>query len=71
MKSFIKENPWLLKCRYVEADSVEDYLKKYYKKNRWTNSLIDSYKKELLKYGYISTSHFDNVTGEMIYWYPK
>ena len=63
----------------VKARSVEDYLKKYYKRDRYTGrgkeyaqSLLESYQEEYEKRGYVCTSHHDNVTGEFIAWpmYP-
>lgn len=61
------------KVRIVRAHNVADYLKKYYKKDRMTPTLLAYYKEQLRNYGYICTSHFDNVTGEFIAWpyYPK
>jgi len=59
--------------RIVKADSVKDYLDRYYKKNRKTDTLLDSYEKEYEGKGYVCTSHHDNVTGEFIAWpyYPE
>jgi hypothetical protein len=58
--------------KIVKAESIEDYLNKYYKKDRRTPTLIEIYKEEYEKYGYVCTSHHDNVTGEFIAWptYP-
>lgn len=58
--------------KIVKAKSVKDYLDRYYKKNRVTNTLLKSYEKEYKEYGYICTSYHDNVTGEFIAWpyYP-
>lgn len=64
----------------VKARSVKDYLKKYYKRDRYTGrgkeyaqSLLESYQEEYKKRGYIVTSHHDNVVGEIIAWpfYPN
>lgn len=62
-----------MKVRIVEADSVADYLQKYYKKARMTDTLLESYEEEFKKYDYVCTSHHDNVTGEFIAWpfYPN
>lgn len=59
--------------RIVEAKSVEDYLDRYYKKNRFTPELLDSYREDFKKDGYVCTSHHDNVVGEFIAWpfYPN
>lgn len=59
--------------RIVKASSVEDYLDRYYKKSRMTPTLLQSYREEFERNGYVCTSHHDNVTGEFIAWphYPK
>ncbi len=54
--------------KIVEAKSVQDYLERYYKKSRWTPTLVDSYVAEYKRDGYICTSRHDNVTGEFILW---
>jgi len=65
--------------RTVQAISVQDYLNRYYKKDRYTGrgaeyaaALLKSYEFEYEKNGYVCTSRFDNVTGECIAWptYP-
>jgi len=58
--------------RIVEAKSVKDYLERYYKKSRFTPTLLETYQKEFKEDGYVCTSHFDNVVGEFIAWpfYP-
>ena len=59
--------------KIVEAKSVEDYLERYYKKSRMTPTMVKSYQEEFGQFGYICTSHHDNVTGEFIAWpfYPN
>lgn len=59
----------------VEANSVEDYLDKYYKKDRYTgrgkqyaSDLLKSYQDDYNTNGYVCTSHHDNITGELIAW---
>lgn len=61
----------------VRAKSVEEYLDKYYKQNRYKGRgeeyakvLLNSYKSEYKERGYVCTSHHDNVTGKLIAW-PK
>jgi hypothetical protein len=54
--------------RLVEADSVADYLTRYYKRERMTPTLLASYEAELAERGYVCTSHHDNVTGSFIAW---
>ena len=54
--------------KLVQADSVSDYLDRYYKKNKRTATLVASYEQELESMGYICTSLHDNVLGEFICW---
>lgn len=56
--------------KIVDADSVQDYLGRYYKPSKRTDTLLTSYQAEFAKDGYICTSHHDNVTGHFICW-PK
>lgn len=58
--------------RIVEADSVADYLARYYKQSRMTPTLLDTYTKEYQADGYVCTGRHDNVMGEFIAWpfYP-
>lgn len=53
----------------VEADSVEDFLKKYYKPERYTESLLQKYKKELEEQGYCFISAHDCVMGRAAAYY--
>ncbi|MCK4328772.1 hypothetical protein KAX02_02910 [candidate division WOR-3 bacterium] len=64
----------------VKAKSVEDYLNRYYKRDRYTGrgkeyaqSVLVSYQEEYARRGYVVTSHHDNTTGELIAWpfYPN
>ena len=57
----------------VKAESVKDYLAKYYKKDRMTPTLWESYQEEYDRRGFVTTSHHDNVIGELIAWpyYPN
>jgi len=60
----------------VEADSVADYLRRYYKSDRLADhdraygegSFLARYEAEYAKHGYVCTSHHDNVTGCFIFW---
>jgi len=61
--------------KVVEASSVEDYLERYYKHDRYKGRgeeyeaiLLKSYTEEFSDRGYVCTSHHDNVTGEFIAW---
>jgi len=63
----------------VEADSVEAYLDRHYKPDRFRGrgeeyaaALIASYEREYAERGYCYTSHHDAVCGQSIVWYgPK
>lgn len=59
----------------VEADSIADFLERYYRKRRYRRhgdedgaKLRTAYQKEFEKFGYVLTSRHDNITGEMIAW---
>lgn len=54
--------------RVVKANSVEDYLSRYYKRERVTSTLLETYTRQYQERGWISTSHHDNTTGAVIYW---
>lgn len=54
----------------VEADSVADYLGRYYKKGRMTETLLVTYEEQFAEFGFVSTSHHDNTCGVTSYW-PK
>lgn len=56
--------------KIVKAKSVKDYLNRYYKKSRMTDTLLASYEAEYRNFGYVCTSKHDNVLGELIAW-PK
>lgn len=57
----------------VKADSVEDFLSRYYKPDRYTSrgndyakTLLCSYKKDYKDRGYCFTSAHDSVTGKIV-----
>ena len=61
----------------VKADSVEDFLHRYYKPIRYTGRgadyaaiLLESYRNDVNKQGFCIISHHDNVTGEVVAYYP-
>jgi hypothetical protein len=56
------------KVRIVEAESVQDYINKYYKKERITPTLQATYEAEYRNRGYICTSHHDNILNDFIAW---
>lgn len=60
----------------VEADSVEDFLKRYTKPSRneqrcddYQEARIKSHTEDLVKYGYTFITHHDSVTGECVSYY--
>jgi hypothetical protein len=55
-------------AQIVKAKSVKDYLNRYYKKSKMTDTLLQSYEEEYAQNGFVCTSHHDNVTGEFIVW---
>lgn len=67
-----------MSVKIVEADSVADYLQKYYKQDRLKDidsisgegTLLRFYEIDFECFGFICTSHHDNITGEFIAW-PK
>ena len=68
----------LFKKYAVPADSVEDFLNKYYKRDRYTGRgpeyaacLLASYKKDFEDDGFCMTSHHDSNTGEVVAFYGK
>ena len=54
--------------KIVKAKSVKDYLNKYYKKSRMTDTLEQLYLDEFKNNGFVCTSRHDNNTGEFIAW---
>lgn len=75
MKTNLYEN---FKKYKVEADSVEDFLKKYTKPKRlegrvagYTEARIKSYTEELNKYGYCIMTHHESITGEVVSYYKE
>lgn len=77
LKESLKHWPWLVDC-YVPAESVEDYLNRYYKNERYkgrgkeyADMLLKGYKEGLEEDGCVRTSKHESVTGEYICWWPK
>lgn len=57
----------------VEADSIEDFLKKYTKHNKYEEPIkgyvecrIKSFYEEFKKHGFCFITHHDSVTGEIV-----
>jgi len=60
----------------VSADSVEDFLDRYYKPQRfrgrgeeYAQALIASHQADFDRYGYDIISHHDSVTGRVVAWF--
>lgn len=59
----------------VEAESVQDFCKRYYKPDRYTErgeeyvqAVLASQQKDLEQFGYTLISHHDSRTGEAVVW---
>jgi len=57
----------------VEAGSLEDFMMRYYKRDRYTGrgeeyaqTLLASYQEDMDKFGIAWISHHDSVTGEVV-----
>ena len=57
----------------VKADSVSDFLERYYKPDRYhgrgesyAQSLLESYEQEFAKHGFCFISYHDSVTGRIV-----
>lgn len=53
----------------VKASSVSNFLDTYYKKSRYTDSLLKSYEVEFKKNGFVFISKHDSSTGEVVSWF--
>lgn len=60
----------------VEANSIEDFLKRYTKHNRhegrgkeYVECRIKSHEEDLEKYGFTFITHHDSITGECVSFY--
>jgi hypothetical protein len=53
----------------VQADSVADFLNRYYRPDRMTPTLIEVYQKEVDRNGYTFISHHDSITGRIVSFY--
>ena len=75
----MKRIPTYLRDNIVKADSVEDFLKRYYKPERYTGRgnayakiLLCSYNKDHEDKGYCFISAHDSVTGQIVvFWEEK
>ena len=61
---------WLMRY-HRPAESVSDFLRKYYRRNRIRDfsALVDSYEREYEEFGYCFIATPDNVVGEIAAWY--
>jgi len=60
----------------VSAQSIEDFMTRYYKRDRYTGrgddyaaSLLASHREHYEQYGYDIISHHDSKTGDPVAWY--
>lgn len=67
-----KQDVWCWEYR-VRAKSVEDFLARYYKPDRYTGrgpeyaaALLASYQRDFDEHGYCVTSHHDSKSGEVV-----
>lgn len=67
-KPIMSHYQWWSTIRIVKAASVADYLDRYYKRDRRTPTLLQTYTQEFEQDGYICTSPHDNIVGELIAW---
>ncbi len=68
----------LFKSSEVEADSVEDFLNRYYKPTRYTGrgkayakGLLKSHQQAFEKYGYDIISRHDSMRGEVVAYFGQ
>lgn len=62
----------------VEASSVEDFIQRYYKKDRlfddvypgYTDTIIENRLVDVVKYGYCIISRHESVTGQVVAYFP-
>lgn len=55
-----------LKITEVKANSVKDFVLKYYKKERLTNTMIETKEREFKNFGYCTISHHDSNTAKIV-----
>ena len=68
----------MLRSRAVKVESIEDFLNKYYKFERYrgrgpeyADVLLTSYKKRVKEDGCCFISRHDSTTGEIVSYYPE
>ena len=63
--------PFVVNKQYQvdDVNSVDEFLENYYKRDRFTDSLVDTYKERLQKEGYCSICHHDSKTGKVVSYY--
>lgn len=78
MEKLIEIPNWVLECSVNNCDTVEEFLYKYYKHERFTGrgadyekSLINSYSKDIENRGYTLISKHDSVTGDVVAFVTK
>jgi hypothetical protein len=55
----------------TDVRTVDEFLKKYYIKDRWTPTLLNSYREFYKQFGYCVISKHDCITGEAISFTPE
>ena len=62
----------------VECDTLEHFLDRYYKPDRYHGrgkeyaaAILESHREDLKKYGYDIIAKHDSVTGSVVAWFPK
>lgn len=55
----------------VDAESVEDFINRYYRPERITDTLVDTYKERFNSEGFCFISHHDSRTGSIVSYYGK
>jgi hypothetical protein len=60
----------------VQADSIEDFAKRYYKPRDYerrgpdyVEAVLESHRRYLAKYGYCLITHHASITGEIVTYY--
>ena len=54
----------------VEADSVTDFISKYYRPERITDTLIESNEAHVKEFGFTFISNHDSITHSIVSYYP-
>ena len=55
----------------VEAESVADFIARYYRPERITDTLVESNEAHVKEYGFTFISNYDSINGSVASYYPK